>query len=210
MSTTSIDQRRSRGIEIMAVVLLAVATMGSAWCAYQASSWNGEEARLGREASEARLEASRVFALATQKITFDTNFIAQYAAAVADGKPDLAAFYLETLARPELRPLVEEWQADVDAGRVPTPLFEDEEYIAQQLEPYEEASSLSESLSNESLDAGDTGDQYVLATVVLAVALFFAGMTTSFKVRTVRLILIVGSGLTIAYAASRISGLGVA
>jgi hypothetical protein len=209
MSAAGSDQRRGRGIEIMAVVLLAVATMGSAWCAYQASAWNGEEARLGREASEARLEASRVFALATQKITFDTNFIAQYAAAIADDKPELAAFYLDTLARPELRPLLEEWKAEVDAGNSPTPLFENEEYLAEQLAPYQEASALGESLSNESLLAGDTGDQYVLATVVLAIALFFAGMTTSFRVRVVRLMLISGSGITIAYAASRIAELDI-
>ena len=49
----------------------------------------------------------------------------------------------------------------------------------------------------------------MLTTLVLASALFFAGLTTSFRVRVAQLMLLAGSGLLIAYAASRLVELNV-
>jgi hypothetical protein len=44
----------------------------------------------------------------------------------------------------------------------------------------------------------------------VASALFFAGITTSFRVRVAQLMLLSGSGLLIAYAAARLSDAPVA
>jgi hypothetical protein len=52
-------------------------------------------------------------------------------------------------------------------------------------------------------------DAYVLTTLILASALFFAGITTSFRVRFARLLLLVGATLLIAYAAARLGDLSV-
>jgi hypothetical protein len=50
----------------------------------------------------------------------------------------------------------------------------------------------------------------VKITVLLATSLFFAGVTTSFRMRTARLFLLAASGLTIAYSASLLVELPVA
>jgi hypothetical protein len=55
----------------------------------------------------------------------------------------------------------------------------------------------------ESGKAGDQADAYVLTTLLLAAALFFSGLTTSFRVRLARVMLLGAASLTIAYAASR-------
>ena len=54
-ATTSVrrEARRGRSFEIMAVLLLGVATLGSAWCGYQAAKWNGRESDLARQATAA-------------------------------------------------------------------------------------------------------------------------------------------------------------
>ena len=40
-----------RPLEIIAVLMLGVATLGSAWCGYQATRWNSEESDLARDAA---------------------------------------------------------------------------------------------------------------------------------------------------------------
>ena len=50
----------------------------------------------------------------------------------------------------------------------------------------------------------------MLTTLLLASALFFAGLTTSFRVRFAQLMLLTGSVVLIAYAASRLADLPVA
>ena len=44
---TAVDDasRGSRRVELVATVLLAVATVATAWSGYQSTSWNGEQAR---------------------------------------------------------------------------------------------------------------------------------------------------------------------
>ena len=60
------------------------------------------------------------------------------------------------------------------------------------------------------IGTGENGDDYVLLTLLLAAALFFAGVTTSFKMEMARLILLALAGALLAYCLSRIATLPVA
>ena len=75
-----------RLLEIIAVLLLAVTTLGTAWCGYQASQWSGVQTDDNRIEAEHRLEGNRQFGLAVQTISYDTNFIAIYAQAIQAGR----------------------------------------------------------------------------------------------------------------------------
>ena len=114
--TTTLGERL---IEIIAVLLLGIATVGTAWCGYQSSQWNGEQSDLARESSDQRVEASRLFGLATQKVAYDANIVAQYAQAVVEGNNNLAQFYRKNLVRPAFVPLLDEWLAEISAGADP-------------------------------------------------------------------------------------------
>jgi hypothetical protein len=209
-SRSAAGRRGSRVFEVLAVVLLGVATVGSAWCGYQASRWNGEESDHARDASDLEVEAAREFGLATQIVSYDSNMVAQYARAVVDGDETLQAFYRNSLMRPEFLPVLDQWQAQAETSDSPTNLFEDEEYIEGQLVEYRATTAAAEAVSAEGDEAGATADDYVLTTLLLASALFFAGITTSFRVRFAQLLLLVGAAVTIAYAASRLAELPVA
>ena len=50
---------RSDRLEIVATVLLALATVATAWSGYQASRWNGEQAKAFSRANAARIESTR-------------------------------------------------------------------------------------------------------------------------------------------------------
>ncbi len=200
----------SRVLEVLAVALLGVATIGSAWCGYQATRWNGEEGDLARESATVQVEAARQFGLATQIVSYDSNMIGQYAIATASDNEDLRRFYRETLIRPEFLPILERWEEQVATGESPDNLLEDQDYVDAQLEPYRVTVAEAEALSVEAQRAGNEGDDYVLTTLILASALFFAGLTTSFRVRFARLLLLGGATLLIAFAASRLVELDIA
>jgi hypothetical protein len=195
---------------VLAVALLGVATIGTAWCGYQATRWNGEEADLARQSAALQVESARQFGLAAQIVSYDSSIISQYANAAADDNANLLRFYRETLIRPEFLPIVDEWEQQVAAGETPENLLEDEDYRDAQLAPYRETQARAEALSLEAQRAGNEADDYVLTTLILASALFFAGLTTSFRVRLARVLLLTGSSLLIAYAATRLAELNVA
>ncbi len=207
------DGTTSRGdrlLEIIAVLLLAVTTLGTAWCGYQSSAWNGVQTDLARASSDERVEAARAFGLATQKVAYDAGLVGQYAQAVQAGNTRLADFYKKTLVRPEFLPLLEEWQAEVASGGTPTSLFTDPEYLDAQFKTYNEATKKAEDSNAASQAAGNTADSYVLTTILLAIALFFAGVTSSFRYKPARVLLIVLAIGTIAVAATRLADLPIA
>jgi hypothetical protein len=198
------DRFGERAIEVLAVLLLGIATIGSAWCGYQASSWNSEEADLAREALDAQVEAARLFGLATQTVSYDTNMVAQYAQAVVAENDALIRFYRETLIRPGFLPVLDRWEEEIARGEAPTNLLADEEYLNEQLTDYRATASRGEAASVASQEAGENSEDYVLTTLLFASALFFAGVTTSFRVRFARLLMLAGATLLIAYCAARL------
>ncbi len=76
-TVTSEGGRRVGGnrtaLEMLAVLLLGVGSVATAWCGIQASRWNGEEARESRDAGINRIDASEAFSLGTQKFAYDAN-----------------------------------------------------------------------------------------------------------------------------------------
>ena len=157
MSVTSSSEQSTDGpiqlpgadklIELIAVLLLGLSTLGTAWCAYEATQWGGESSDLGRQAAQQSVENARLFGLATQTIAYDSMTVAQYAQAVSDGNTRLRAFYRESVIRPDFLPTLNRWEAQVRAGRAPVPLGQDPEYLATQLAPYEKSVAASAEIS---------------------------------------------------------------
>jgi hypothetical protein len=198
-----------RLLEVVAVLLLGITTVGTAWCGYEASQWNGQQSDLARQSSDERVEAGRLFGLATQKVAYDSSIIAQYAVAAQAGNTTLTDFYRKTLVRSDFLPVLDKWIAEVKAGGTPTNLTEDPDYLNAQFGDYKAATASAEALSAESQAAGNTGDQYVVTTILLAVALFFAGVTSSFRYRPAQAFLLILAVGTVAVAASRLADLPV-
>jgi len=200
-----------RIIEVLTVLLLAIATVGSAWCAYQVSQWNGRETDAARESGVARINGSREYALATQKVAYDAASVAQYAEAVVDGNERLQSFLRTSIIRPGFLPLLDEWQTYIDeTGQAPPNLMENEEYLADlfaESTKYDEA-ALAASVEGD--EAGRNADDYIVTTLFMASALFFAGVTASFSSRMTRIMLLAASAVTLGYAAARIAGFPIA
>jgi hypothetical protein len=198
----------TRPIELFAVLILGVATVASAFCGYQAARWNGEETELGRQASNERVEASRLFGIATQRVSYDAVLVSQYAQAVALEEENLRDFYRAVLFRPEFLPVLDRWEAKVLAADVPEGgLLNDAAYIDAEFAEYRAATTAAEATQVEAEQAGRTADDFILTTLLLAAALFFAGVTTQFQMRLAQVLLLGGAGVTLAYSAARLADL---
>ncbi len=199
-----------RLIEMVTVLVLGLATVGTAWCGYQAAQWNGAQSTATSTSTDQRVEASRLFGVATQKVSYDSSMIAQYAQAVQAKNTQLVAFYRATLIREEVLPVIDEWEATIRAGGTPTPLIDDRSYLDAQLGPYRAATAKADASSKEALRAGEVSHDYVINTILLAVALFFSGVTSSFRFRPARLLLVLSAIATVAVAAVNLADLPIA
>ena len=202
--------RPGRLIEIITVVLLAVATVGSAWSAYQVSKWNGVETDEARASAVLRIESSREYALATQKVSYDAATVAQYASAVADGNQDLQDFLRATLVRPGFVPIFESWEAQLAAGQTPTNLLADEEYLGELFAASDALDAEAGQASLRGEEAGANADDYIQLTLFFASALFFAGITASFNNRLPRIVLLLASATILAFAGALMGGYPIA
>jgi hypothetical protein len=190
----------SRLIEILTVVLLAVATVGSAWSAYQVARWNGIETDEARSSGSLRIDASREYSLATQIVAYDAAAVGQFGQAVAAGNDDLEEFLRATIIRPGFESILQQWRDEIDAGMVPTNLLENDDYLRELFAASDELDAASLAATQRSEEAGDNADGYVRLTLFFATSLFFAGITASFSSRTARIMLLSAAGVTVAIA----------
>lgn len=196
-----------RLLELVVVLLLGITTVGTAWCGFQAARWTGHSGDLTGVASERRVEGSRLFGLATQRVTYDSMVVAKYAEASQQGNTQLLQFYRRSVVRPEFLPFLDRWEAAAKAGKPTVGVFEDKDYIAGQFGAYEETVAAAEQATRESQAAGEVAEGYLGTTILLAIGLFFAGVTSSFKYRIARLLLLIAATGAVAVAASRIADL---
>ena len=97
-------------VEVIATVLLAVATVATAWSGYQSTRWNGEQAKAGGRANALRIESAKAAGLANTQTSIDVATFTQWTDAYALHQTELADFYFRRF-RAEFRPAVDAWVA---------------------------------------------------------------------------------------------------
>ena len=97
-------------VELVATVLLAVATVATAWSGYQSTRWNGEQAKAGARANALRIESAKFAGLANTQTIVDVSVFTNWVNAYAENKTELADFYF-TRFRKEFKPAVAAWIA---------------------------------------------------------------------------------------------------
>jgi hypothetical protein len=173
-------------VEVLATVLLAVAAVATAWSSYQASRWNGEQAKAASRANAARIESTRASGLANTQSQIDVATFMQWVNAYALDQTELATFYFSRF-RAEFKPAVDAWIATRPRRNPDAPLtpFAMPQY---RLAANQEAARLearAETLAASARADVQRATNYVLGVVLFAASLFFAGMST--KLGTPRL-----------------------
>src|SRR6476619_782823 len=80
-------------LELVSTVLLALATVATAWAAYQSRTWTGEQSQGYSHATAKRIAVNRSAALANRQVQIDVATFIQWIDARAHGDRRLADFY---------------------------------------------------------------------------------------------------------------------
>ena len=173
-------------VELVATLLLAVATVATAWSGYQSTRWNGEQAKAAGKANALRVESAKAAGLANTETEIDVATFTQWVNAYSLEQAELADFYFNRF-RKEFTPAVNAWVAtrplkNADAPATP---FAMPEYRLQARVTAERLEAQSAASTAKVLAYLQTASNYVLCVVLFASALFFAGIST--KLTTPRL-----------------------
>jgi hypothetical protein len=169
-------------VEIVATVLLALAAVATAWSSYQANRWNGENIKASSRVNALRIDAARAQGLAEGQTQVDVATFIQWVNADASDDPQLADFY-EARFRPEFRPAFDAWLATdplTNPDAPPTP-FAMDEYQLQARADAERFDAEEEVMAAVVRRNVQRSANYVLAVVLFAVSLFFAGMSVKLR-----------------------------
>ncbi|WP_329477587.1 hypothetical protein OG555_36560 [Kribbella sp. NBC_01484] len=190
---TAAEEKPSRGRtaqEVLVTVLLVVAALGTSWSSYQATRWNGEQAKAASRTNAIRIDAARAQGLSQAQSQVDVATFIAWADADRRGEAAVAAFYAHRF-RAEFRPAFDAWMATrplTNPDAPPSPFAMPQYQLASRQEAARLDAAAEASAAEVRRDIQIAGN-YVLTVVLYAVVLFFAGMSTKIANQRLRWIL---------------------
>ena len=180
---------RKRWVEPVAALLMALATLSTAWCSYQSAAWTRKSNRLINEFNALERKAGLLTMQGTQQATIHAAMFMQVLAAQQAGNEKLVSFYVERFP-PDVRKAYDAWLAQKPFEN---PDADPHPFVPKLYEPRgtREAAEASAKAANSQQQAGAAGSisgQYLANTVLFAAVLFFASASGRFEQRRVRLV----------------------
>lgn len=191
--------------EPVALVLLSLATVGTAWCSYQAAAW-GAAAQGAINRANAAARDAVVHQLKSSQMTLqDVALFSHYVNARGQSNEPLARFYADRF-RDEAKTAFEHWLVlrPFENPTAPPHPFVTNFYQPRLLAAAAAAEADTVREFTAAGDAGRTSRAYILVTVVLASALFCGGTASKFDQHWIRrAVLAMGLGAFL-FAAARL------
>ena len=184
-------------VALVATILLALATVATAWSGYQASRWSGEATKATMKGTAARLESTRASNLANAQAQVDIAVFTQWVDAYAKGETQLRDFYFKRF-RKEFKPAVVAWLATKPIRNPNAPLtpFAMPQYRSAARDEAARLETQADGWAAVGRRNIQRSTNYVLGVVLFAAALFFAGMSTKLPSRGLRIALL-GMGIVV-------------
>jgi len=182
-------QEKKKWVEPVAALLMALATLSTAWCSYQSAAWTRQSNRLMNEFNSLERRAGLLSLRGMQQATIHTALFMEVLAAKQAGNEQLANFYVERFP-PDLRKAYDAWLAqrpfeNANADRHP---FVPRLYETQGTREAADATAKAASSQQKARSAGSISGQYLANTVLFATVLFFASASGKFEQRRVRMV----------------------
>lgn len=186
--------------ELIAIIILSIATLGVAWSGYQSARWGGVQSIRFAEAGGKRVEANRAASLGYTEITVEISMFTSWLEAYSLGQTELADRISQRFPD-EFKPAFAAWidtQPFSNPDAAPTP-FDMPEYWLVGIERQVQLEAEANELLDEGKAANQQSDDYVFNTVILVSVLFFAGIAQRrFRRLEYRVVLtVLGSGMLI-------------
>jgi len=191
INTQTSVSRFDRWVEFGSAIVLALATVMTAWCGYQAARWSGEQAAAYSAAGAARTQAAQQNNQSMMRISTQVGLFVEYAAAISEDNTKLATFLYERFP-PELRAATDAWRktnplTNPEAPRSP---FDMPGYQVAEQAKSQELEQLANQKADEANEANELADRYVLLTVIFATSLFFCGISGKFQWQVIDIVML--------------------
>jgi hypothetical protein len=179
-------------LEIAEALILAIVAVATAWSGYQAAKWTGYQSERYGIASRLRIEAEGASTAANQERLYIAATVVEWLKAKAHEDRKLTAIF-ERRVLPEFQPAFQAWKRT-------DPIYNPNAPAGPQLmreyrsSKTEEAAKLNKEATNifeQGNAARERSDEYVRVTVILATVLLLIAISQRFKVRDVRVAMLV-------------------
>jgi hypothetical protein len=180
---------RKQWVEPVAALLMALATLSTAWCSFESAAWTRKSNRLMNEFNAFEREAGLFRIQGMQQATIHTGMFMQALAAREAGNDKLVNFYVERFP-PELRKAYDAWLAQKpfeNPNADPHP-FVSKLYETPGKRDADDATAKGFENQQQAGTAGSVSGQYLANTVLFAAVLFFANAAGKFEQRRVRVV----------------------
>src|SRR5207248_4058947 len=180
---------RKGWVEPIVALLMALTTVGTAWCSYQSAAWTRQSNRLMNEFNALERRAGVLGVQGMQQATIHTAMFMEVLAAKQAGNEQLANFYVERFP-PDVRKAYDAWLAQ---RPFENPNADPHPFVPRLYEPRgtreaADATAKAAISQQEARTAGSVSGQYLANTVLFATVLFFASASGKFEQRRVRMV----------------------
>lgn len=180
-------REKQKWVEPVTALLMALTTVGTAWCSYQSAAWTRQSNRLMNEFNALERRAGLLSVQGMQQATIHTAMFMEVLAAKQAGNEQLANFYVERFP-PDVRKAYDAWLAQrpfENPGADPHP-FVPNLYEPRGTREAADATAKAAISQQEARNAGSVSGQYLANTVLFATVLFFASASGKFEQQRVR------------------------
>ena len=187
MADPNPNESRRRWFEPASAILMALATLSTAWCSFESSKWSGQSNEFATNAARLEQKASLLHLEDNQIIGIQVKLFMEFVGATVAGNDKLAKYYSDRFP-PELRAAYDRW---LTQNPLENPKADQHPFSLGLYKPRfaDAARQASEDAARDGAEAKRTGNiaaQYLSNTVLLAAVLFFAGTSAKFDQRYVR------------------------
>ncbi len=207
--TVDPEQReRMNYIELAAALLLGIAAVLTAFAAYKGALAGGDALKGYTTSARTTADANGFYNDYAATYNADQALFLQYQLLVEKNDAATAAVVKDNLFSAALTTATDAWLA-IPAGNGPATPLDTDQYVIESLDSAQQMTATADAQFDEAAKIDDQGDNFDLAAVFLAVSLFFAGIAALFKVRSIQIAMLIGSGLLLVPGLQSISkGMG--
>jgi len=185
--STQEAREKKKWVEPVTALLMALATLSTAWCSYQSAAWTRQSNRLMNEFNTLERRAGLLSVQGMQQATIHTAMFMELLAAQQAGNEKLVNFYAQRFP-PDVRKAYDAWLAQ---NPFENPSADPHPFVPNLYEPRgtreaADATTKAASRQEEARNAGNVSGQYLANTVLFATVLFFASASGKFEQQRVR------------------------
>jgi len=191
---------RAELLEIGEALLLALIAVATAWSGYQAARWDGQQSLRYGTSARLRVEAAIAATEGGQQRLLDVVTFNTWMQAKESKDEKLAAIFQRRFS-PEYRRAFDAWLKSEPFGKpdaTPHPTLM-AEYHNNLLEQSAALNKEATTAFSEGTEAREISERYVRSTVLLATVLFLVALAQRFKIRKVRVGLLLVSAALLIY-----------